>query len=149
MSQLGKRCMLLPLPVMWLRASHATKFKPNVTLWLCSTTEDEDYGQENQATHQLTRAKSKKKNPQKSVGKTSLCDQVCVCVCLRVCVVGNGNVWELGAQAGVCPVRTWAYFQRHRGGLADPSKPALPDLGGLHQAGGPRRGQVCHLDPGE
>lgn len=66
-SQLGTRSMLLLPSVMWLRSSHATKLKPKVTHWLHSITQDEDYGLQNQATHQLTRAKSEKHSKKQQV----------------------------------------------------------------------------------
>lgn len=91
-----------------------------------------------------TRPKARKKI-------TPYCSWPWKCVWQRVCVfpIGNRDVWELGAQAGVCAVRAGAHCQRDRGGLVDPRQPALPDLCSLHQTGGPRRRQVRNLDTSE
>lgn len=93
-------------------------------------------GRTNQAIIQLTSEMWEKTNRQTKNPWTCL-------------IAGNRDVWELGAQTGVCPLRAGAHCQRDCGGLADPSQPALPGVCSLHQTRGSWRCQVRHLDSSE
>lgn len=126
-------------PVMWFRCDviHATRFKPNGTL---ASLQDTGWGLWPEQIRPYCSW------PQICVWKktkTKKCAWPCVCQ------LGDGDVRELGAQAGVGPLQARAQCQCDSGGLADPRQPALPDICSLHQTRGPRCRQVCHLDPSE
>lgn len=96
----------------------------------------------NHRTHNEGSGRSKSRHP--AADLRNVCDRVCVCVTL-----GDGDVRELGAQAGVCSLRACAQCQCDCGGLADPCQPALPHVRSLHQTSGPWCGQVCNMDTSE